>query len=462
MNSCRPGLPTHRINLLSAVSRRQQTKTPGVFEAFIDSLSHEGRGVAHIDGKATFIDGALPGETVHARYHKRRKRMDEAEAVSIIHASPERVQPKCPHFGVCGGCRLQHLDAGAQIRHKQSALMQLLKHIGHVEPLAERLPMTATAWGYRHKARLGVKYVDKKEKMLVGFRERSSALLADIERCEVLHPAVGKLITPLAELISALTVYRQVPQIEVAVGDSRVALVLRHLVPLTAGDHELLQQFERTHEVCFFLQPQGPDKIFPLSSSTPALLTYSLPKHALEFAFQPTDFTQVNPAINRTLIDAVIDWLRPEPADRVLDLFCGIGNFSLPLARQAGRVTGVEGDDRLVERARSNAVANHIDNAEFFSADLADPELQAAFMYRRYNKVLVDPPRSGAAAIIECLNWNGVERIAYVSCNPATLARDAGVLVHTQGFKLVAAGVLDMFPHTAHVESLALFERSGK
>lgn len=444
------------------MSRRQQTKTPVVFEAFIDSLSPEGRGVAHIDGKATFIDGALPGETVQARYYKRRRRMDEAEAVGVVHPSPERVQPKCAHFGVCGGCRLQHLDAGAQIGHKQSALMQQLKHIGQVEPLAERLPMTAPVWGYRHKARFGVKYVDKKEKVLVGFRERNSALLADIERCEILHPAVGELITPLAELISALTIYRQVPQIEVAVGDdSQVALVLRHLVPLTAGDHELLQQFECTHEVRFFLQPQGPDTVRPLSPTTSALLTYSLPKHALKFAFQPTDFTQVNPAVNRSLVDAVIDWLRLAPADRILDLFCGLGNFSLPLARQAGRVTGVEGDDNLVERARSNARDNHVDNAEFFSADLADPDLQAAFMYRRYNKVLLDPPRSGAAAIIERLNWNGVERIAYVSCNPATLARDAGVLVHTQGFELVAAGVLDMFPHTAHVESLALFERSG-
>lgn len=439
--------------------RRQKNQTPIVFEASIDSLSPEGRGVAHIDGKVTFIDGALPGEVVRARYQNRRKHMDEAEVVGVLAASRERVRPKCPHFSVCGGCRLQHLDAGAQIRYKQTALLQQLEHIGRVRPVAERLPLTAPIWGYRHKARLGVKYVDKKEKVLVGFRERASSFLADIERCEVLHPAAGELIAPLAELIGALTVYRQVPQIEVAVGESFVALVLRHLAPLTAGDLELLQRFERTHEVRFLLQPGGPDSIRPLRPSTPLLLNYRLPKYDIEFTFRPTDFTQVNPAINRALVDAVIDWLQPKPADRLLDLFCGIGNFSLPLARLAGRVTGVDGDDALVARARDNALVNAINNVEFFSADLAADDLQAAFMYRRYDKVLLDPPRSGAATIIKRLNWNGVHRIAYVSCNPATLARDAGTLVHDHGFKLLAAGVLDMFPHTAHVESLALFER---
>jgi len=441
------------------VSRRQQTKTPVVFETTVESLSPEGRGVAHVDGKTTFIDGALPGETVRARYLKRRKRHDEAEIVGVLNASSERVQPKCPHFGVCGGCRLQHLDAGAQIAHKQSALMEQLKHIGQVEPAAERMPMTAPVWGYRHKARLGVKYVDKKEKVLVGFRERSSPFVADLQRCEVLHPSVGELLEPLAELIAGLTVYRQVPQIEVAIGDDMVALVLRHLVPMTAGDHELLQQFERTHEVRFFLQPGGTDTIRPLNTTTSPLLTYGLPKHDLTFEFAPTDFTQINPAINRNMVDAVINWLQPQAEDRVLDLFCGLGNFSLPLARQAGRVTGVEGDAALVERAGANAARNGIDNAEFFAADLAASDLDAAFMYRRYDKVLLDPPRSGAAEIIRQFNWNGVERVAYVSCNPATLARDAGELVHTHGFQLVTAGVLDMFPHTAHVESLALFQR---
>lgn len=441
------------------MSRRQQTKTPVVFEAYIDSLSPEGRGVAHVADKVTFIEGALPGETVRARYQRRRKRFDEAEAVGVIQASRERVQPKCRHFGVCGGCRLQHLDAGAQIGHKQAALMQQLKHIGGVQPAAERMPMTAPIWGYRHKARLGVKYVDKKEKVLVGFRERNSPYIAELQRCEVLHPAVGELIEPLADLIGALTVYRQVPQIEVAVGENMVALVLRHLVPLTAGDHALLQQFERTYEVRFFLQPAGPDTIRALNPSTPSTLTYGLPAHGIEFEFAPTDFTQVNPAMNRSLINAVIDWLQPGPENRILDLFCGLGNFSLPLARQAGRVTGVEGETGLVERARANAARNEIVNAEFFCADLATTDLQAAFMYRRYDKVLLDPPRNGADAIISQLNWSGVERIAYVSCNPATLARDAGLLVNTHGFQLIAAGVLDMFPHTAHVESLALFQR---
>jgi len=441
------------------MSRRQQTNAPAVFEALVDSLSPEGRGVAHVDGKITFIDGALPGETVRARYLRRRKRFDEAETIGVIHSSSERVQPKCPHFGICGGCRLQHLDAGRQIAYKQWALMQQLRSIGPVVPQAERMPMTAPVWGYRHKARLGVKYVEKKEKVLVGFRERSSPYIADLQRCEVLHPSVGELIEPLSELVMALTVYRQVPQIEVAVGESAVALVLRHLAPLTAGDHELLQQFERTHEVRMYLQPGGPDSVHPLNPSAPATLTYSLPEHAIEFEFAPTDFTQVNPVINRSLVNAVLDWLQPGPDDRVLDLFCGLGNFSLPLARHAGSVTGVEGDTAMVERARANAARNRIANAEFFCADLSADDLDAAFMYRRYARVVLDPPRSGADAIIRRLNWNGVERIAYVSCNPATLARDAGVLVHTHGFQLVMAGVLDMFPHTAHVESLALFQR---
>lgn len=441
------------------MSRRQQTKTPVVFETTIESLSPEGRGVARVDGKTTFVDGGLPGETVRARYQKRRKRHDEAEIVGVLSASSERVQPRCPHFGVCGGCRLQHLDAGAQIVHKQSALMEQLQHIGNVEPAAERMPMTAPVWGYRHKARLGVKYVDKKEKVLVGFRERSSPFVAELQRCEVLHPSVGELIEPLAELIAGLTVYRQVPQIEVAIGDDMVALVLRHLVPMTAGDHELLQQFERTHEVRFFLQPGGSDTIRPLNAATPPLLTYELPKHELTFEFAPTDFTQINPAINRSMVDAVLNWLQPQANDRILDLFCGLGNFSLPLARQAGRVTGVEGDAALVERAGANAARNGIDNTEFFTADLAASDLDAAFMYRRYDKVMLDPPRSGAAEIIRQFNWNGVKRVAYVSCNPATLARDAGELVHTHGFQLVTAGVLDMFPHTAHVESLVLFQR---
>ncbi len=441
------------------MSRRQQTKTPAVFETYVESLSPEGRGVARIDGKTTFIDGALPGETVRARYQKRRRRLDEAETVGVIHASSERVQPKCQHFGVCGGCRLQHLDPGAQIGHKQAALMEQLKHIGNVVPAAERMPMTAPVWGYRHKARLGVKYVDKKEKVLVGFRERNSPFVADLQRCEVLHPSVGELIEPLSELIGSLTVYRQVPQIEVAIGEHDVVLVLRHLVPMTAGDHELLQQFERTHEVCFFLQPGGPDTIQPLNTASPAQLTYGLPQYQIEFEFAPTDFIQVNPAINRVLVDAVINWLQPQGGDRILDLFCGLGNFSLPLARQAERVTGVEGDAALVERAQVNAARNHINNTEFFVADLSVADLHAAFMYRRYDKVLLDPPRSGAAEIIRQLNWNGVSRVAYVSCNPATLARDAGELVHTHGFQLVTAGVLDLFPHTAHVESLGLFQR---
>lgn len=443
------------------MSRRQSPDSRAVFETVIDSLSPEGRGVARIDGKATFIDGALPGEIVRARYRSRRGRFDEAVMTRVINASQDRVEPRCPHFGLCGGCRLQHLDPGSQIAHKQAVLMEQLQNIGNVQPTAERLPMTAPVWGYRHKARLGVKYVDKKEKVLVGFRERGSPYIAELESCEILHPAVGEILRPLADLIGTMTVYRQVPQIEAAIGDSQVALVLRHLAPLTSGDHELLRDFERRYIVRFYLQPAGPDSIVPLDSDTPATLTYGLPDHNIVFEFAPTEFTQVNPVINRSLVNAVIDWLKPRADDRILDLFCGVGNFSLPLARHAGRVTGVEGDAGLVERARANAAGNELNNAEFFRADLAARDLQAAFMHRRYEHVVLDPPRSGAEAIIRQLNWRGVRRIAYVSCNPATLAHDAGILVHTHGFRLVTAGVLDMFPHTAHVEALALFEHDG-
>lgn len=441
--------------------RRKQTLPNISVEAVIEALSPEGRGVARIDGKTTFVDGALPGETVRLRYLRRCRRHDEAVTTEVIEPSAARIEPHCRHFGTCGGCRLQHMDSAAQIRHKQWALVEQLRRIGRVEPDQLRAPMIGPVWGYRHKARLGVKYVEKKARVLVGFREHNSRYIAELENCPVLHPAVGERLHDLAELIHSLSVYRQVPQIEVAVGETGQAiLVLRHLAPLTTADRERLCEYGQQHGIVFYLQSAGPDSVEPLQPGNMATLNYVLPNHGIEFTFTATDFTQVNPAINRNLVDAVVDWLQPSSSDRILDLFCGLGNFSLPLARHAGEVTGVEGDAGLVARAQQNADRNGLPNTKFVSADLMAADIDACFMHESHDKVVLDPPRSGAAEIIQALDWRGVQQVAYVSCNPATLARDAGILVQGNGFTLQEAGVLDMFPHTAHVESLALFVRN--
>lgn len=440
--------------------RRKQSFPNISVEAVIESLSPEGRGVAHIDGKTTFIDGALPGETVRLRYLRRRHRFDEAVTAEVIESSAARVEPECRHFGACGGCRLQHMDGSAQIQHKQWALLEQLRHIGQVEPKHVRLPITGPAWGYRHKARLGVKYVEKKSRVLVGFRERNSRYIAELESCPVLHPAVGESLSDLSELLHSLSIYRHVPQIEVAVGEAgQPVLIIRHLEPLMTADRERLVEYEKRQDVTIYLQAGGPDSVEPLRSDNTVTLNYSLPVYDIDFTFTATDFTQVNPAVNRDLIDAVVAWLQPEASDRILDLFCGLGNFSLPLARRAGWVTGVEGEPDVVARAQENAVRNQFSNIVFISADLMNSEIKAGFMHEPFNKVVLDPPRSGAAEIIAALDWQNVEQVAYVSCNPATLARDAGVLVREYGFVIQQAGVLDMFPHTAHVESLALFKR---
>ncbi|MEX0951940.1 MAG: 23S rRNA (uracil(1939)-C(5))-methyltransferase RlmD [Gammaproteobacteria bacterium] len=445
-------------------SRAALAKLP-LFEVSIESLSPEGRGVAHRNGKVIFIDQALPQETVQARYLRRRSKRDEAEAVDILQPAADRVVPDCPHYGVCGGCRLQHMEATAQLRFKQTVLLQQLQHIGRVVPENIRAPMTGPVWGYRHKARLGVKYVVKKNRLLVGFRERSKPYIAELDQCKVLHPRVGMLLTPLAELIAGLSNRDQIAQIEVAIGATedtesaagQVVLVLRNLGEFSNADYEQLREFGEQYQSTFMLQPGGLDSITPLPAAARPQLYYDLPAHDIRLDFQPFDFTQVNPDINRQLVDAVCAWLDLETTDRVLDLFCGLGNFSLPIARQVAQVTGVEGDENLVARARMNAQKNNITNAGFICLDLMAADLEAAFLHERYNKVVIDPPRSGAADIIVRLPWQGVEQIAYVSCNPATLARDAGELVRQHGFRLAETGVLDMFPHTAHVESLALF-----
>lgn len=429
-----------------------------VFEAAIEGLSHDGRGVARIAGKTVFVADALPGERVRARLVRRHRDFDEAETLEVITASADRVVPRCPHFGTCGGCALQHLAPAAQIAAKQNVLAQNFARIGHVEPARWLAPLTADVWGYRRRARLSVKHVAKKGKTLVGFRERDPRFVADLAHCDVLDPALGDRLDALGALLNSMQGAASIPQIEFSAGDAARVLVFRHLQSLPEGDLAKLAAFGNTHGFTILLQPGGADSVHALEPGD-VDLSYALPAYDLKLAFTPLDFVQVNASLNQKMIAHALELLRPEPADRVLDLFCGLGNFSLPLARHAGRVCGVEGDTGLVERARANAVANRIDNAEFHVGDLAGEVRGSAWARAAWDLMLLDPPRSGAETLLQQLPGKSVRRVVYVSCHPASLARDAGALVRAHGFRLAAAGVMDMFPHTAHVESIALFER---
>ena len=427
-------------------------------EADITDLSHDGRGVAHVDGKAIFVTGALAGECVRVHVTRKHRHYDEAVVDEVLRASPDRVTPRCAHFGVCGGCALQHLEPAAQILAKQHVLLENLERIGKVSPQTVLAPLTDSPWGYRRKARLSVKFVEKKGRVLVGFREINGRYVADIQRCHVLHPAVGEHIADIAALIETLEAKRDIPQIEVAAGDDLVALIFRHLQPLSEHDSLALLEFGQRWQLGIYLQSGGIDSVTSLWPQD-AHLSFRLPDYAVELDFQPLDFIQVNAGMNQRMIAQTLGLLDPQPTDRVLDLFCGLGNFTLPLARRAAQVTGVEGEAGLVRRAAENAQRNGIDNAQFFSADLAADQRAAAWAKVDYDLLLLDPPRSGAAEVLEYLPRRGVRRVVYVSCHPASLARDAGTLVNQHGFTLRSAGVMDMFPHTAHVESIAWFER---
>ena len=423
----------------------------------VEELVHDGRCVAHRDGKAVFIDGALPGENVGFEYLATHRKFDEGRVTRIHRPSADRVEPRCAHFGLCGGCSLQHLDAAAQIEAKQAVLLDNLERIGGVVPASILPPLTGPVWGYRTKARLGVKHVRNKGRVLVGFREKRRSLVADLASCAVLHSAVGERLEALAGLIDRLAAKARLPQIEVAVTDTAAVLVFRHLDPLAEQDRSLLLQFGKQHELHIYLQSAGPDSLELLWPDT-SCLRYELPGQDVVIEFRPTDFTQINPAINRQIVDRVLQLLELRPADAVLDLFCGLGNFTLPLARQAAAVTGIEGESGLVSRARDNAGLNRIENASFHVADLSADNTEAAWAGGHYDKVLLDPPRSGAAAVVDVLGNIRPSRIVYVSCHPGSLARDAGRLVNDFGYRLEQVGVMDMFPHTAHVESIALFE----
>jgi 23S rRNA (uracil1939-C5)-methyltransferase len=430
--------------------------------ATIESLDQEGRGVAHVDGKAIFIEGALTGERVTYSSYRRKPSYENAKVIAIIRESATRVVPKCPHFGVCGGCSMQHLEAGAQVAAKQRTLEDTLWHIGKVR--AERMltPIHGPSWGYRHRARLAVRDVAKKGGVLVGFHERRSSFVADMKTCEVLPPRISALLLPLRSLVEALTIRQRLPQIELAIGDiadvPHDVLVLRILEPLAANDVELLRAFADRHAVQFYVQPGGPDTARPLYPLEEAL-AYLLPEFDVALPFRPTEFTQVNAAINRVLVRRAIALLAPGPGERIGDLFCGLGNFTLPIARRGAFAIGVEGSAALVARATENAAHNGLaERTAFHAANLFEVTAADFDSWGSFDKLLIDPPREGAIEVVKALP-DSVTRIVYVSCNPATLARDAGVLATTRGYRLSAAGVVNMFPHTAHVESIALFER---
>lgn len=433
-------------------------KPPRESTARIEDISHDGRGVARVDGKTVFVDGALPGETATFRHIKQHRNFDEAEVLSIENPAADRVAPRCAHFGTCGGCTMQHLSPEAQIRAKQKVLADNFERLGKVNPGSWLDPLTADVWAYRRRARLGVKWVRKKQRMLVGFRERHAPYLAELESCAVLDAKVGGLLRPLADLVQSLSIPERIPQFEISVADNAVAIVVRHLDPLAAEDLAKLAAFGREHALRFYLQPKGPDSIAPLEESLEPLY-FDIPAHDIRLQFEPSDFIQVNRSINNAMIDHALALLELTGKESVLDLFCGLGNFTLPIARHAASVTGVEGDDGLVKHAHANAERNGIANAEFFAANLFEDIRDFAWAKRQYDRVLLDPPRAGAEAICRQMERFVPETIVYVSCHPGTLARDAGILAHEKGYRLEKAGVMDMFPHTAHVESIAVFKR---
>jgi len=445
--------------------RRRKSRLPEEnVEVEITAMSNEGRGIAHVDDRTIFIDQALMGERVLFKYTRLTKKLAEGRAVEILKASDLRVEPKCKAFEMCGGCSLQHMSSAAQIELKQSMLLDQLKH-NNVEPAEVIEPLLGPEYGYRHKARLGVRYVHKKEKVLVGFRERNSSFITDTERCEVLHPSVGAIIDDLAACINQMEEKRTIPQIEVAVGDNHTVLVFRHLEVLNDSDRKILSDFCQSRSLVCYLQAGKPDDLELLYPKQVEPLYYMLPVNNdsdsdLKIEFQPSDFTQVNPEINKRMVANAIEYLAIDKTDVVLDLFSGLGNFSLAMAVSCQQVTAVEGSVVMVKKARDNALLNNISNVEFIYADLySDDVLTAPWVKQQYDRILLDPPRSGAAEILPVLKKMQAKSIVYVSCHPATLARDAAVIVNELGYKITRAGIMNMFPHTGHVESIVVFEK---
>jgi 23S rRNA (uracil1939-C5)-methyltransferase len=443
----------------------------------IESVDLEAQGVAHnAEGKVVFIEGALPGEEVQAVSGRKKNNWEQATMTQMRRESAQRVRPGCPHFGLhagaCGGCKMQHLHTGAQVAVKQRALEDGLWHLGKVKAETLLRPIEGPAWGYRYRARLSVRYVAKKGEVLVGFHERKSRYVADMQVCKVLPERVSAMLMPLRALIARMAERDRLPQIELAMGDEVVALVLRHLNPLPDGDKALLRQFAGEHGVQWWLQPKGPDTVHLLDEGGPAL-AYSLPEFGVVMPFKPTDFTQVNPHINTALVGRALRLLDVQPQERVIDWFCGLGNFTLPLATRAREVLGIEGSEALVQRSRENAARNGLSaKTSFVARNLFEMTPELLITDGAADRWLIDPPREGAFALVKALSdilqdpslapgWAAPKRIVYVSCNPATLARDAGLLVNVGGYRCTAASAVNMFPHTAHVESIAVFERAG-
>lgn len=455
-----PGRGRQLAAEVGLAGRRRRRLPDEPVELEIEDLSHDGRGVGRNDEKVTFVHRALPGERVLARLVGRNRRFDEAITLAVERASKERVEPGCPWFERCGGCALQHLDHAAQLTWKQRRLAANFQRIGRVEPDAWLEPIAAEPWHYRRRARLSVRHVPGKGRVLVGFREVGGRFVAEIEDCRVLHPAFADRLMSLSALIGRLSISDRIPQIECAAGDQSAAIVIRHLEPLATADRSALIEWSESTNIAVWLQSGGPETVRRLWPETHRL-SYRLDAFGLEFEFHPQQFVQVNRAVNAELTRRAVELMAPERHERILDLFCGLGNFSLPLATRAGEVVGVELAADLVESARANARRNGLDNLCFAAADLQQDADAPDCIAQDFDGVLIDPPRSGAIEVLERVAATGARRIVYVSCDPATLARDAEVLTHRHGYRLRAAGIADMFPHTAHVESLALFVRDA-
>ena len=446
----------------------------------IESMDLEAQGVAHrADGKVVFVEGALPFEVVRANIYRKKNNWEMGSLLEVMHESSQRVTPGCENFGLhvgaCGGCKMQHLDATAQVAIKQRAMEDNLWHLGKVKPENLLRPIQGPAWGYRYRARLSVRYVVKKGEVLVGFHERKSRYVANMRSCRILPPHVDAMLLPLRALIGSMEARETLPQIELACGDHVTALVLRHMAPLSEGDMTLLRQFAAAHNVQWWLQSKGPDTVKLMDEAGAVPLSYALPEFGITMPFKPTDFTQVNPHINRVLVTRALRLLEVKPTERVIDWFCGLGNFTLPLATMAREVLGIEGSEALVARSRENLQVNQAGRrtplapTQFVARNLFEMTPELLIQDGTADKWLVDPPREGAFALAQTLatlheqpelrqGWMPPKRIVYVSCNPATLARDAGVLVNSAGYRISAAGAVNMFPHTAHVESMAVFD----
>ncbi|MCG6890152.1 MAG: 23S rRNA (uracil(1939)-C(5))-methyltransferase RlmD [Gammaproteobacteria bacterium] len=437
--------------------RRRRTRLSEPQQVTIETMSHEGRGIAHINGKTVFVFGALAGETVLIQILKSTRNFDQATTLEVIEPSPLRITPRCEAFQVCGGCSLQHVDNDDQVNLKQESLLEMMAHAG-LQPEQLLPALRGAAWGYRNKARLGVKHVAKKGRVLVGFRERNTPYIADMRRCEVLLPAVGHQLELLSDLVGELDARAQIPQIEVAADADQVQLVFRHLQTLGEDDRRRLEEFARVHNFQVLLQPGGPETVEALYPAESELYLYPDLDSDIRIGFNALDFVQVNPDINRQMVAQALDLLELRPEHSTLDLFCGLGNFTLPLARRCAQVTGVEVDEPMLRRARAAALANRIENTEYFCADLFRPDPEVAWMGRQFDRILLDPPRSGALEMAQTIDRFDAGRIVYVSCQPSSLVRDAAIIC-AQGYRLSQLGIMDMFPQTAHVEAMALFER---